>query len=682
MRIGPIRRISAFRLPVSDFRFQAPDFRMRFTPEFLDELRSRVRVSDVVGRTVKLTRRGNAYWGLSPFKKEKTPSFSVDDNRQSYHCFSTGQHGDIIKFLMETKGLSFPEAVEELAEEAGLELPKESPHAAAQAELRKGLIEACEQAALFFQAQLRRSGGRQATEYLKNRGLSEAELDAFRIGFAPMERTALKDYLINRGFLEPTLIEAGLVIKSDDGGAAYDRFRNRVMFPILGPKDAVIAFGGRALDPEARAKYLNSPETPLFKKGDVLYNLAAARAASAETKKPLIVCEGYMDVIALWGAGIKTAVAPLGTALTENQIALLWRQSEEPVLCFDGDTAGIAAAYRSIDRALPLLKPSKSLNFAFLPQGQDPDDMIRAGNSASLEALLDAPHSLADVLWRRETEARPLDTPERRAALRSHLRSLITGIADKDVRLAYGVEFANRLRDYFAPVATGTAGASIPRSRAEFSRRRRYESENERLFREAVPSAALKRLAPPDSSRRGATLVLAGINHPDLVRKREATFFDLDLENVDLDQLLSEVLGALLADPLLDSAGLKAHLQTTPAARTLQRILSDETLNRQSFLRPGTELDEVDWGWSDALRHHFLATSARREMAASASQAFSDGEETWKAAVTAREELVNSGHASALPDREGDKGSGDLDERLQRMRASVGAKRRERKFEH
>lgn len=649
----------------------------RFTPEFLDELRTRLRPSDVIGRSIKLTRRGNAYWGLSPFKKEKTPSFSVDDNRQSYHCFSTGNHGDIIKFLMETKGLTFVEAVEQLAGEAGLELPKESPRAAEEAALRKGLIEACEQAAAFFQAQLRRAAGRHAAEYLKGRGVSESEIDAFRLGYAPGERAALKDYLVNKGFLEPTLIEAGLLIKPEDGGASYDRFRNRVMFPILGARDQVIAFGGRALDPDARAKYLNSPETPLFHKSDVLYNYAAARAASVDLKKPLIVCEGYMDVIALVGAGFKTAVAPLGTALTESQIALLWRQSDEPVLCFDGDSAGVAAAHRSVDRALPLLKPGKSLNFVFLPQGQDPDDMIRGGNAGGLQSLFDAPQSLASVLWLRETEARALDTPERRAALRAHLRTLINGIADKDVRNAYGVEFANRLRDFFAPVFV-SGGAQIPRGRAGFTRRRRFETEGARLFHEAAPSAALKRLPPPDSSRRAATLVLAGINHPDLARKREEAFFSLELENRDLDDLLSEVLGALLADPALDREGLKAHLTTTPAAGILQRILSDETLNKQRFLRPGAELDEADRGWSDALRHHLLATSAKQEMATSASQTFSDGEEGWKAAVTARDELINSGDSGASRDDDGAAKPQDLAERLEKMRSSVDAKGRRR----
>lgn len=647
----------------------------RFTPEFLDELRARVRVSDVVGRHVKLQKRGNAWWGLSPFKKEKTPSFTVDDNRQSYHCFSTGQHGDIIKFLMETKGLTFPEAVEQLAAEAGMEIPKSSPEAAEQAEIRKGLIEACEAAAVFFQSMLRRAPGRQATDYLKGRKVAEEQIEKFRLGYAPGDRTAMKDYLINKGFTEATLVEAGLIIKPDDGGASYDRFRNRVMFPIEGPRGAVIAFGGRALDADARAKYLNSPETPLFHKGDVLYNFNAARAAAADTKKPLIVCEGYMDVIALWGAGFKTAVAPLGTALTENQIALLWRQSDEPVLCFDGDSAGLSAAYRSIDRALPMLKPGKSLNFAFAPEGQDPDDLIRSGGAPAFQAVLDETQSLADVLWRREIEAGELSTPERRAALRARLRDLIKGIADKDVRQAYGVEIANRLRDLFTPVAAPSGGSPVPRTSAGFARRRRYQNESERLFHEARGIPALKtaqaKLGP---GWRAAGLVLAVINHPALVSRREEAVFGLILENPDFDELLGLALGALLADPGLDSEGLRAHLQKTPSAGTLQRILHDETLTIQRFLRPGAELDEVDWGWSDALRHHLLATSAKREVASSASQTFSDGEEVWKAAVLARDELINSGDFSRRNDDDETK-SGELDERLKKMRESVSAKR-------
>ncbi len=653
----------------------------RFTPDFLDELKARLRPSDVIGRKLKLKKQGNEWVALSPFTKEKSPSFFVNDQKGFYHCFSSGKHGDIINFLQEVDKLSFAEAVELLAEEAGLQIPEDRPGDAEASEKRKGLIEASDAAAAFFQSMLRRAPGRVATDYLKGRGVSEEQIDAFRIGYAPGDRAALKDYLINKGFAEPVLIEAGLLIKPEDGGASYDRFRNRVMFPILGAKDAVIAFGGRALDKEARAKYLNSPETPLFHKGDVLYNYARARAA-AETGKPLIVCEGYMDVVALWGAGFNTAVAPLGTALTENQLALLWRQSDEPALCFDGDKAGLGAAYRAIDRALPLLKPGKSLSFAFLPQGQDPDDMIRSGGAAAFEAALADARSLVEVLWRREQEAGDLGTPEKRAGLRTRLRALVAGIADKDVRHAYGVEVANRLRDFFSPVVAAADGTPVPRTRAGFARRRRYDSESKRLFHEAARSEALKRFPEPNSFRRGATLIIAGVLHPGLASRREEAFFGLDLENPDLDQLLGEVLGALLADPGLDTEGLKAHLLQTPAARTLQRILLDETLTRQSFLRPGAELDEVDWGWSDALRHHLLATSAKREVASSASQTFSAGEEVWKAAVLARDELFNSGDLAERMDSEGEAKTGDLNERLETMRASVSARPRNRKTTH
>ena len=272
--------------------------------------------------------------GFLPSQRKKTPSFFVNDQKGFYHCFSSGKHGDVISFLQETQKLSFMEAVMRLAEEAGMEIPEDSPQEAAAAEKRQGLAEACEAAAQFFSQMLSRAQGRSAAEYLAGRDVTPEQIDVFKIGYAPGERAALKDYLINKGFTEDVLVEAGLIIKPDDGGASYDRFRNRIMFPILGPRDRVIAFGGRALDPNARAKYLNSPETPLFHKSDVLYNLTAARQAAAADKKALIVCEGYMDVIALWGAGVKRAVAPLGTALTENQLALLWRASDEPVIVF------------------------------------------------------------------------------------------------------------------------------------------------------------------------------------------------------------------------------------------------------------------------------------------------------------------------------------------------------------
>lgn len=643
----------------------------RFTPDFLDELRARLRPSDVIGRSVKLQKRGNAYWGLSPFKKEKTPSFTVDDNRRSYHCFATGNHGDIIKFLTETQGLTFPEAVEKLAGEAGLELPKSTPLAAEDAARRKGLVEACEAASTFFRSQLRRASGRHALDYVKSRAVTDDLIEEFHLGYAPPDRTALKDHLVNKGFLEPTLVEAGLIIKPDEDGASYDRFRNRVMFPIRGPRDQTIAFGGRALDTEARAKYLNSPETPLFHKSDVLYNYNAARAEAAKSGAPLLVCEGYMDVIALSGAGFRTAVAPLGTALTEQQLQLLWRQSDEPVLCFDGDKAGIAAAHRAVDRALPLVKPGKSLRFIFLPDGQDPDDLVRSAGAGAFAALLEKPESLADVLWARETAARPLDTPERRAALRAHLRSLVRGIADNDVRSAYGTDMAGRLQAMFAPPPTRPRHDRRPAERGPNPFRRGKAEEPVRA------SADLKRAGGPTAFRREAPLVLAAIRCPALVLAQEEPFLSLRLSDPGLERLLHAALAALFAEPGLDSEGLTAHLQKTPEAGTLQRILTDETLLILKFLRPGAELNDVERGWSDALRRHLHVTEARSEVAETAAQSFTDGTDRWKAAVKARDALAASDPQKG-PDEDGGASAGDLAERLERMRASITTRKRDR----
>jgi DNA primase len=646
----------------------------RFTPDFLDELKARLRPSDIIGRRVKLKKQGNEWVALSPFTKEKTPSFYVNDQKGFYHCFSSGRHGDIIKFLQETEKLSFAEAVTLLAEEAGLPLPEERPGERAAEEERKGLIEACEAAATFYAASLRRVIGRQASDYLKGRGVTDDQIDAFGIGYAPGERAALKDYLINKGFREETLIEAGLLIKPEDGGESYDRFRNRVMFPIVGLRRGVIAFGGRALEKDTRAKYLNSPETPLFHKGALLYNYLAARTAASETGSPLIVCEGYIDVVALWGAGFRTAVAPLGTALTEEQLALLWRASDEPLLCFDGDKAGLGAAYRAVDRALPLLKPGKSLSFVFLPDGLDPDDLIRARGPEAMRTAIAAAEPLAAVLWRKETEGRPLDTPERRAALRAHLRALVAGIADKDVRNAYGDDFAGRLQ------AMTTRPAATPRAGGERRAEQRQFQPGRNPFRAApppMPTAALKRMGAPSAWRREATLLLALIHHPELVEAEEASVLGLRLGDPGLSALLAAIIDARLNEGALDSEGLRSHLQRTPQAETMQRILHDEALNRQTFLRPGAEMDEVLWGWSDALRHHRLATEAKPEVAELASQAFQDGDDAWKAAVTAREEIRNSGADAERFDDEGEVGGDDFARRLEAMRASVRARRGE-----
>src|SRR5580692_9537215 len=423
---------------------------MRFPPSFLDELKARLQVSDVVGRRVKLKKAGREWKGLSPFQQEKTPSFTVNDQKQFYHDFSTGKHGNIFDFVMETEGVSFPEAVERLASMAGLPLPAVTPDAARQEQRRKTLYDVMELAAKFFADTLASRNGAKARGYLADRAILPQTQLQFRLGYAPPDRFALKEYLGAQNIPVEDMIETGLLIAGDDIPVPYDRFRDRVMFPITDARGRVIAFGGRALEKDVPAKYLNSPETPLFHKGDNLYNLASARQA-AHNGAQLIVVEGYVDVIAIVTSGFAGAVAPLGTALTENQLALLWKMADEPILCFDGDRAGQKAAYRAADIALPHLKPDKSLRFALLPEGQDPDDLARSGGRGAIEEVISVARGLSDVIWSREIEGGSYATPERRAALEARIGELSNGIRDEVVRRYYRQDLAQRLQQTFAP---------------------------------------------------------------------------------------------------------------------------------------------------------------------------------------------------------------------------------------
>ena len=435
---------------------------MRFTPQFLDELRARLPVSEVVGKRVKLRKAGREWKGLSPFNKEKTPSFFVNDQKAMWFDFSSGKNGNIFDFLMLTEGVSFPEAVERLAGQAGVPMPVMTREAQAHEERRKTLHEIVELAAKFFEATLASRNGARGRGYLLDRGLPSATQLKFRLGYATPEQYALKEHLGAAKISVEDMIEAGLVVAGEDIPVPYDRFRDRVMFPISDWRGHVIAFGGRALDKDVSAKYLNSPETPLFHKGATLYNIAAARQAAHNAGKStqsaqenfsgrVIAVEGYIDVIAMVNAGYEATVAPLGTALTADQLALMWRMADEPILCFDGDDAGRRAAYRALDIALPLLKPGKSLKLAALPDGQDPDDLARSGGREAIEDVLAAARPLAQVLWARESEAGPSDTPERRAALEARIAEVTASIADESVRRYYRQDFSGRLRQMFAP---------------------------------------------------------------------------------------------------------------------------------------------------------------------------------------------------------------------------------------
>ena len=421
---------------------------MSFPKSFLEELKARVRVSDVVGRKVKLTRRGREWVGLSPFTHEKTPSFTVNDEKQFYHCFSSGEHGDVIKFLEKTENLSFLEAVERLAGEAGLEMPRRTPEDAERERKRAGLGDVMALAADFFRTQLKAGAGAEARAYLERRGLTAEIIDRFGLGFGPDSRIALRDHLGGRGIAISQMIEAGLLIGGADIPEPYDRFRNRVMFPIEDSQGRVIAFGGRALDPNAKAKYLNSPETPLFHKGHVLYNLARARKAAHDTGT-IIVVEGYMDVIAVAQAGIDNVVAPLGTALTEQQIELAWRLSPEPVICLDGDAAGHRAAARVQERVLPLLRPGYALRFSYLPAQKDPDDLIREAGAEAFVSLINRSQPLVDAIYEREIRGVPIETPERKAKLSKRLEDLVSSISDPKVQKYYRQSFNLHLSNYF-----------------------------------------------------------------------------------------------------------------------------------------------------------------------------------------------------------------------------------------
>ncbi|MEO1460271.1 MAG: DNA primase, partial [Pseudomonadota bacterium] len=408
---------------------------MRFNPAFLDDLRSRLTLSDVVGRKVTWDRRKSApargdFWAPCPFHQEKTASFHVDDRKGFYHCFGCQAKGDLFRFVQETENIGFAEAVERLAAEAGLALPEEArdPAAAAARDRRSRLYDVMEEAVRAFGRGFRGAEGAGARAYADRRGLSAETLKRFELGYAPASRGFLAGYFRERGELEEA-VAAGLLIAPEGGGAPYDRFRDRLMFPIRDPQGRCIAFGGRALSADAQAKYLNSPETELFSKGRVLYNHGPARSAAGRLGG-LIVAEGYMDVIALAAAGFEHALAPLGTAITEEQLALLWRVTDEPVIALDGDKAGLRAAHRLIDLALPKLAPGRSLRFCLMPEGQDPDDLIRAGGPEAMEEALAAALPLVELLWRREVAAGPLDTPERRAGFDKRLRAALERIPD------------------------------------------------------------------------------------------------------------------------------------------------------------------------------------------------------------------------------------------------------------
>ena len=568
---------------------------MALPPGFLDELRARLTLSDVVGRKVVWDRRKSQpskgdWWAPCPFHQEKTPSFHVDDRKGFYYCFGCQQKGDAITFVKETENLSFIEAVERLASEAGLEMPQEraDPRAREKRDRAARLADVMEQAVAAFRRAFRSGGGAKAREYAAGRGLSEETLAAFEIGYAPAERGFLTGVFRDKGLMEEA-VAAGLVRVPEDGGGAYDQFFDRLIFPIRDGRGRCIAFGGRALSPNAKAKYVNSPQTVLFDKSRTLYNEGPAREAAGRSGQ-LVVAEGYMDVIALAAGGIGHAVAPLGTAITAEQLALMWRIAPEPVIALDGDAAGLRAAWRLIDLALPELGPGRSLGFCLMPEGQDPDDLMRTGGRAAVESAVADAVPLVEMLWRRETAAHPLDTPERRSALKARLDAAVGTIADRTVRGFYAHALDRRARDLFwrldrpvraeAPQRQGSRGQP---SRGPGARGQRPGWPGRGIVPGASETArrsALARALPPGEARDAATrareaqILLVALANPDAAAAVEAALEDLPLATPQHEAIRDGLLAAMAAGTAAGAeiarrgiADPAAFLRTEPLAR-------------------------------------------------------------------------------------------------------------------
>jgi DNA primase len=604
---------------------------MRFPPQFLDDLRARLPLSDVVGKRVRLKKAGREWKGLSPFNKERTPSFFVNDQKGFYHDFSSGKHGDIFTFTMEMEGVTFPEAVERLASLAGVAMPAMSREAEAEASRRRTLHDVVALAAKFFEATLASPAGARGRGYLADRGLDAPTQLKFRIGYAPPERFALKEHLGGLGVLVADMVEAGLLVAGGDIQIPYDRFRDRVMFPIGDFAGRAVAFGGRALDKDAPAKYLNSPETPLFHKGRLLYNGAAARRA-AHQGASVIAVEGYVDVIAMVAAGFAATVAPLGTALTEDQLALLWRMSDEPILCFDGDAAGHRAAYRAIDLALPRIEPGRSLRFASLPQGHDPDDLIRSGGPAAMTDVLAMARPLADVLWTRETDGGRFDTPERRAGLEARINELTNVISNETVRRHYRQEFWHRLRNLTAArvgdrsprsPAQGGFGHGITdrwrhneRSRPRGGRRERPKETPLGPLSPKLQGSSIVRGSRSALQPREALILLVAFNHPWLLETQAEQLAEVELTG-DAD-LLRRVLLDITASRQLDHYADRATFREAVVARgceaALRRIEAAVTHVADWPAREGAAPEDVRQLWAHVLTLHRRNRTLNKEL--------------------------------------------------------------------
>jgi len=606
---------------------------MSLPPGFLEDLRTRVSLSSVVGRKVtwdprKSNQGKGDMWAPCPFHQEKSASFHVDDRKGYYYCFGCHAKGDAVTFIKETENLGFMEAVEVLAREAGMPMPARDPRAAQVADRRSQLVAVMEEAVKWFRLQLRTSAAADARAYLAKRGLSPEAQDRWEIGFAPDARQGLYQALRQKGVADDLIVASGVCAKPDadgsardarGGGAPYDRFRGRIIFPIRDGRGRAISLGGRAMDPNARAKYLNGPETELFDKGRNLFNHAPAREAAGKGA-PLVVAEGYMDVIALSEAGFKAAVAPLGTAVTEDQLRLMWRISDEPIISLDGDTAGIRAALRVIDLALPLLEAGKGLRFAVLPGGMDPDDLIRAQGAGAMQAVLDGAQPMVKLLWSRAIEGKVFDSPERKAALDKSLREQLKRIVDPSIRSHYGEEVKQLRWDLFGQRTRAPRAAQAPRQGGQFGGGQfgggggRFDKRFADGPVQPVPSTKGSLLATAsdrvEEVLREAVILATLITHPSLIHR-----FETALERMDLADSAHDTLrGLILAHPGHDAASLYQQIRNAaPAA--LDALFARPHVQMAAPVRNADDTDAAELGLAEELAKLEAQRGARREIA-------------------------------------------------------------------
>jgi DNA primase len=601
---------------------------MRFPPSFLDEIKARLPVSEVVRHRVKLLRAGREWKGLSPFNSEKTPSFFVNDQKMAWFDHSAGKNGNIFDFLMETEGLSFPEAVKQLAYEAGLALPRISPEAEAEEKTRASLHEELALAASYFSARLASGQGAVARAYLAGRGLDADVQERFQLGYALPEKYALRDALAAKGIPLQAMIETGLLIHGEDIAVPYDRFRDRIMFPIHDSAGRVIAFGGRALAKDAQAKYLNSPETALFHKGAILYNHHRARKAAHDGEQ-LAVVEGYIDVISMASVGFEATVAPLGTALTAGQCELLWKMSEEPILCFDGDRAGRKAAYRAIDMVLPLIGPGRSLSFALLPEGEDPDNVARSGGREAVSQLLAQALPLAELIWIRETENKIFATPERRAGLERRFGEIAREIRDETLRRYYQAEFKARLSQFFGRQFIGRdpshpykGGARSTGSRTPWQRAGAVQN-NLALAPLVSQNLAGSPLFRPGQSRlppREGLILLLLLNHPGLIGMHLEDLAEITFSSTEVGALRDALIAFSSAVPEADTAPddgaarLRSAAEGQGFAPILQKLDAMAAHASHWYLKPGAAEADAEEVLKQALSLHRRARALHREL--------------------------------------------------------------------